>query len=81
MEAICPSTIGRDYMADEDSHQNNMCDLRSMTLVTAGLPAIDLAKEEADEVQRSSLYEKTLRTDVINEAFLSRAKPWRKWVY
>ncbi len=55
--------------------------LRILTLVTAGLPEIDIAKEEADETPRYSLYERALGTDILNERYLSRTKSWRRMLY
>ena len=65
----------------QDVVQNSGRSIKSLTLVTAGLPEYDLAKEEADKMPRISLYERTLGTDVLNESFLSRTKPWRRWLY
>ncbi len=55
--------------------------IRTLTLVTAGLPQSDPAKEGSDKARRTSLYERTLKTDVLNETFLSKSSPWRRWLY
>ncbi len=68
-------------MASEASIQTAGKQIRALTVVTAALPPADIAKEEADEMPRRSLFGRTLNTDILDEQFLSRAPSWRRLLY
>ena len=55
--------------------------IRSLTVLSGGLTRTDIAREEADELPAASLYQRTLRTVMMDEALLAKAPRWRRTLY
>lgn len=68
-------------MTNETTNDSTGKRLKALTVVTAALPPADIAKEEADQMPRRSLFERTLNTDILDERFLAKAPSWRKLLY
>ncbi len=63
------------------NEKNVMHGIRSLTLVSSGIRRNDPDKEQSDELPRSSLYERTLKTVTLDETSLSKSPWWRRGIY
>ena len=55
--------------------------IKTLTLVTRGLPLSDPNEETADRCPRGTLYNRELNTDLLNEHAMSHVPRWRKELY
>ncbi len=56
--------------------------VRPVLLISSGIPQYDPEREERGEIPRGMLFNRTLRTTLINEDYLSHTPPWwRRTLY
>lgn len=67
-------------IVDAESNSEIM-KVRSLTVLSGGLATSDPAKEEADQLPRGSLYQRTLNTVMMDERYLARTASWRNRLY
>lgn len=69
-------------MSGEAEHELRPARVRPVMLVSTRIPTPDPEKEQRNEQPRDSLFNRTLGTVVINEAYLAKMPPgWRRMIY